>query len=51
MSLDRTRVCRRMAFGGGERSFIMEWRYIIGIAVGGAIGFGVGYAGRSLKGG
>jgi len=29
----------------------MEWRYIIGIAVGGALGFGVGYAGRWLKGG
>ncbi len=29
----------------------MEWRYIIGIAVGGAIGFGVGFSLRSLKGG
>jgi len=24
----------------------MEWRYIIGIGVGGAIGFGIGYAAR-----
>ena len=29
----------------------MEWRYIIGIAVGGAIGFAVGFSLRSLKGG
>ncbi len=29
----------------------MEWRYIIGIIAGGAIGFGVGYAGKCLKGG
>jgi len=24
----------------------MEWRYVIGIAVGGAIGFGIGHLGR-----
>jgi len=24
----------------------MEWRYIIGIAIGGAIGFGIGYMAR-----
>jgi len=24
----------------------MEWRYVIGIAVGGAVGFGIGYLGR-----
>ena len=29
----------------------MEWRYIIGIAVGGAIGLGVGLSMRSIKGG
>ncbi len=29
----------------------MEWRYIVGIVLGGAVGFGVGYAGRCLKGG
>jgi hypothetical protein len=29
----------------------MEWRYVIGIAVGGAIGFGIGWSLRSVKGG
>jgi len=29
----------------------MEWRYIIGIALGGAIGFGVGFSLRHVKGG
>ena len=29
----------------------MEWRYVIGIAIGGAIGFGIGFALRSVKGG
>jgi hypothetical protein len=24
----------------------MEWRYIIGIVIGGAVGFGIGYAAR-----
>jgi hypothetical protein len=29
----------------------MEWRYIVGIALGGAVGFGVSYAARAAKGG
>lgn len=29
-----------------EERAVMEWRYIVGIVVGGAIGFGIGYAAR-----
>ena len=29
----------------------MEWRTVIGIVVGGAVGFGIGFSLRSLKGG
>jgi len=29
----------------------MEWRYVIGMAIGGAVGFGIGFALRHVKGG
>jgi len=35
-----------MGLGTEKGSVLMEWRYVIGIAVGGGIGFGIGYMGR-----
>jgi len=39
-------TCGTMGTGDGQERRSMDWRYIVGIVLGGGIGFGVGYAFR-----